>query len=132
MTSTNTRDVQALANPKTFKERDAWMRAVLASNLSNGVMRLAVRLALHLNVETGRCDPGYDALSSELRLSRRSKKALAEELKRLNAEPVDVPADLADRVKAHLVENPATTWSGAVEAIIGEVDDDEESDDDEP
>jgi hypothetical protein len=71
-TSTNTRDVQALANPKTFKERDAWTRAVLASNLSNGVMRLAVRLALHLNVETGRCDPGYDALSSELRLSRRS------------------------------------------------------------
>lgn len=48
------------------------MRAVLGSDLSNGVMRLAVRLALHLNVETGRCDPGYDALSSELRLSRRS------------------------------------------------------------
>jgi hypothetical protein len=72
MTSINTRDGQALENPKTFKERDAWMRAVLASDLSNGVMRLAVRIALHLNVETGRCDPGYDALASELRLSRRS------------------------------------------------------------
>ena len=48
------------------------MRAVLASDLPHGVVRLAVRLALHLYVESGRCDPGYDALASELRLSRRS------------------------------------------------------------
>jgi hypothetical protein len=68
-TTTNIRDV---ANPKTFKERDEWMRSVVESDLPHGVVRLAVRFALHLNVETGRCDPGYDALASELRLSRRS------------------------------------------------------------
>jgi hypothetical protein len=39
----------------------------------------------------------------------------------------DVSADLADRVKAHLVENPTATWSSAVEAIIGKGDDSEES-----
>jgi hypothetical protein len=58
-----------------------------------------------------------------------AKKALAAELKRLNAEQVDVPADLAARVKAHLVKNPAATWSSAVEAILDEGDDSEEKDD---
>jgi hypothetical protein len=72
MTSTNTRDGQALANPKTFKERDEWMRALVESGLPHGVVRLAVRLALHLYVESGRCDPHYAMLATELRLSRRS------------------------------------------------------------
>jgi hypothetical protein len=51
---------------------------------------------------------------------RLAYEALKAELERLNKEPVDVPADLADRVKAHLVENPAETWDAAVKAIIGE------------
>jgi hypothetical protein len=72
MTSTNTRDGQDLANPKTFKERDEWMRALVESGLPHGVVRLAVRLALHLYVESGRCDPHYAMLATELRLSRRS------------------------------------------------------------
>jgi hypothetical protein len=59
----------------------------------------------------------------------RAKQALAAELRRLNAEQVDVPADLAARVKAHLVENPAETWDAAVKAIIGEGDDSEENGD---
>jgi hypothetical protein len=61
---------------------------------------------------------------------RRAYEALRAELERLNKEPVEVPADLADRVKAHLVENPTATWDGAVKAIIdggasAEDDDDE-------
>jgi len=60
---------------------------------------------------------------------RLAHAALKAELERLNKEPVDVPADLTDRVKAHLAENPAETWDAAVKAIIGEVDDSEESGD---
>jgi hypothetical protein len=44
--------------------------------------------------------------------------ALKAEVERLNKEPVDVPADLEQRVKAHLAENPAETWDAAVKAII--------------
>ena len=40
------------------------------------------------------------------------------ELARLNAEPVDVPDDLAARVQAYLADNPAETWDGAVKAIM--------------
>jgi hypothetical protein len=36
---------------------------------------------------------------------------------------------LADRVKAHLVENPTVTWDSAVKAIIDEGDDSEENGD---
>jgi hypothetical protein len=46
--------------------------------------------------------------------------ALRAELARLNAAPVDVPVDLASRVKAYLVDNPAATWDSAVNAIIDE------------
>jgi hypothetical protein len=52
--------------------------------------------------------------------------ALKAELERLNKEPVDVPADLADRGKAHLAEKPAATWDSAVRAIIDGGDDSEE------
>jgi hypothetical protein len=60
---------------------------------------------------------------------RLAYEALKAELERLNKEPVDVPADLADRVKAHLVENPTATWDSAVKAIIDGGDDSEESGD---
>ena len=56
--------------------------------------------------------------------------ALKAELERLNKEPVDVPADLEKRVKAHLVENPAETWDAAVKAIIDGGDDSESGDGD--
>jgi hypothetical protein len=60
---------------------------------------------------------------------RLAYEALKAELERLNKEPVDVPADLADRVKAHLAEKPAATWDSAVRAIIDGGDDSEESGD---
>jgi hypothetical protein len=52
--------------------------------------------------------------------------ALKAELERLNKEPVDVPADLEQRVRDHLAENPTETWDSAVKAIIDEGDDSEE------
>ena len=64
---------RALANsPKSFRERDAWMRAVLAADLPHAVRNVAVRIALHLRINSGKCEPGYDALASELRISKRS------------------------------------------------------------
>jgi hypothetical protein len=62
-----------LANsPKTFLDRDNWMRAVLAAGLPPVVRVVAVRIALHLHVDSGKCDPGYDALAAELGMSKRS------------------------------------------------------------
>ncbi len=49
-----------------LKERDAWMRALLKSGLHDTAQRVGVRLALHLNITTGRLDPSYDKLSAEL------------------------------------------------------------------
>lgn len=67
-----TREPQATA-PKTFAERDAWMRAILAAHGLPPLVRLvAVRLALHLHVNSGRCEPGYAIMASELGISERS------------------------------------------------------------
>jgi hypothetical protein len=64
---------QALAkSPKTFRERDDWMRAILASDLPDAAARVAMTLALHLHVDTGRCDPPYSILASKSHVSERS------------------------------------------------------------
>jgi len=59
-------------NPKTFKERDDWMRAVLASDLPSRARCLAIAIGLRLNVNAGQCNPGYALLATELRMSARS------------------------------------------------------------
>ena len=48
-----------------------------------------------------------------------AQAALEAELARLNALPVEVPADLDERVRAYLKRNPAATWDDAVKAIMG-------------
>jgi hypothetical protein len=60
------------ASPKTFAERDAWVRAVLASDLPHRGVRLAIRIAMHLHVETGRCDPSITTLAAGTRFSERA------------------------------------------------------------
>ena len=55
--------------------------------------------------------------------------ALKAEVERLDKEPVEVPADLEQRVKARLIENPTATWDAAVKAISGGGDDNEDGDD---
>ncbi|MCD9821621.1 helix-turn-helix domain-containing protein [Bradyrhizobium japonicum] len=55
------------------KGRDEWMCAILARDtLSLLEVRVAVRLAIFFNCKSGKCDPGYDTLMSELRMSRRT------------------------------------------------------------
>jgi hypothetical protein len=68
MTSTT-----ALAgSPKTFEERNDWMRAVLASDLPDAAVRIAMAIALHLNPKTGQCNPAYPTLAAESHIGERS------------------------------------------------------------
>src|SRR5262245_36588486 len=60
------------SSPKTFRDRDAWMCAVLASDLPHAAVRVAVRIAHHLHVGTSRCDPTYATLAAETRVGERS------------------------------------------------------------
>jgi hypothetical protein len=60
------------SQPSTFEERDDWIRAVLASDLSHVAARVAVRIGLHLNVEFGRCDPGVGKIATGSKVSERS------------------------------------------------------------
>jgi hypothetical protein len=46
--------------------------------------------------------------------------ALAAELARINAMPVDIPGDLDARVRADWAEHPTAPWDDALRAIIGE------------
>ena len=48
-----------------------------------------------------------------------AKAEVAATLARINAVPVDVPADLQARVRAHLVKHPKATWDGALRAVVG-------------
>ena len=58
---------------QTFKQRDDWMRAVLAdAALSHQARNALVRIALYLNIDAGRCDPGYDELANALGCSSRT------------------------------------------------------------
>jgi hypothetical protein len=59
-----------------------------------------------------------------------AQAALKAEMARLNAEPVEVPADLEKRVRDHLAENPEETWDAALRAITGLDDEDDEASDD--
>jgi hypothetical protein len=78
MTSTT----QLAASPKTFLERDDWIRAILASDLPDAAVRVAIRLALYLRVNTGRCDPSYPILAAESHVSERSVYRLVDLLER--------------------------------------------------
>jgi hypothetical protein len=58
--------------PRTFLERDDWMRAVCASDLPPVTARVAVRIGLHLNVTSGQCNPGIDKIATGTNISERS------------------------------------------------------------
>jgi hypothetical protein len=64
---------RALANsPKTFLDRDNWMRAVLAADLPDNAKAVALTIALHLRVKTGACNPSYPTLAAESHVGERS------------------------------------------------------------
>jgi DNA-binding IscR family transcriptional regulator len=69
--------------PHTFLSRQVWIERVIArTDLSHPVKLIAVRLALHLNLKTGRCDPSYAALASGTGTNRRTAIRAAAALER--------------------------------------------------
>ena len=55
------------------KGRDQWMCAILTRDVLPLLeVRIAMRLGIFFNCRTGKCDPGYKKLMSELRISRRT------------------------------------------------------------
>jgi hypothetical protein len=72
--------------PKTFPERDGWLHAMLAVSpkvLPHAAARLATRIALHVNIDTGQCNPSYKTLAEETGISERSIYRLVELLERI-------------------------------------------------
>jgi hypothetical protein len=69
---------QLTQSPKTFRERDDWMRAVLAADLPDACVRVAITIALHLRVTTGQCNPSYPTLAAESHVSERSTYRLVD------------------------------------------------------
>jgi hypothetical protein len=62
----------APSNPKTFKERDRWICRILAMKVPHAAARLATRIAMHVNIKTGRCDPSVKTLAAESSIPERS------------------------------------------------------------
>lgn len=65
--------------------------------------------------------PSDETLADAFKLfasSRQAEKLVEHELQRMNADPVDVPGDLAERVRRYLIEHPTMRWDDAVGALL--------------
>lgn len=74
---------QASSAWQTFKDRDDWIRLFLAADgelLSCTAKIVGTRLALHHNIETGRCDPSLTELASGTGMSDRNVRRMLREL----------------------------------------------------
>jgi hypothetical protein len=87
---------------------DLFVRFVEDSLQTNQVEKVVPDASLLANV--------YAAMKR----SAQASTALAAALERLNADPVEMPADLADEVRRRLAENPAATWDDTVKVIAAE------------
>jgi hypothetical protein len=66
---------------RTFKDRDTWIRAFLAvHDLTCTAKIVGTRIALHHNLETGRCDPDLAALAAGTGMSDRNVRRMLREL----------------------------------------------------
>src|SRR5258708_4025018 len=60
----NDGDVKREPRISTFRQRDVWIEQLLAAKrLSDGAKLVAVRIALHLNINSGRCCPSIVKLA---------------------------------------------------------------------
>jgi hypothetical protein len=86
-----TNDIHAAATPrkcriytiKTFRDRDDWMERLLqikASELSGAAKLVAVCIALHLDLETRRCDRSSELIADELGMDGRSVRRMIRKL----------------------------------------------------
>lgn len=70
---------------KTFRDRDEWIKLLLAvkgTTLCPGAKVIAVRLALHLNIEDGRCNPAIGTLARGAGMSESTIHRMIRELER--------------------------------------------------
>jgi hypothetical protein len=65
-------------------QRDAWMAAIIAARNTMPPLNgdIAIRLALHFNCKTARCDPGYPTLAKGTDCTVNSAKRACRELER--------------------------------------------------
>jgi hypothetical protein len=64
---------------ETFKDRDDWIKQILAvkvSTLSGPAKVVATRIAFHLNINTGRCNPASVTLALECGMDERSVRRM--------------------------------------------------------
>jgi hypothetical protein len=97
--------------PSTYIERDAWLRAVLASDLPHVAVRVALAIGFHLNVEFGRCYPGIKDIVTASNIPERSiyrQIALLEKAGWLAVRHVRRPGQHNEYVLAR----PATAMAG--------------------
>jgi hypothetical protein len=74
---------QASSAWQTFKDRDDWIRLFLATDgeeLSCTAKIVGARIALHHNIETGRCDPSLGELAHGTGMSDRNVRRMLREL----------------------------------------------------
>jgi hypothetical protein len=50
----------------SLRDRDAWMRAILASGEHETVQRVGLRIALYIHMQTGRCNPACATIARDL------------------------------------------------------------------
>ncbi|UGY03263.1 helix-turn-helix domain-containing protein [Bradyrhizobium quebecense] len=65
---------------KTFRDRDQWLELMLCSKLGCAAKIVAIRIALHHNVETGQCDPSLIGLVTSAGTSESTVKRSLREL----------------------------------------------------
>ena len=63
---------RAVENPKTFKERDAWICAMLGADLPPAVRVIGALIGHALRVNAGECKPGYTNVAAQARVCVRS------------------------------------------------------------
>jgi len=50
----------------TLKERDSWINALLASNETETIKCVGIKVAMYLNFGTGQCNPSYVTIANAL------------------------------------------------------------------
>jgi hypothetical protein len=104
-------NAQALAaSPKTFEQRDDWMRAVLASDLPPVAARFAICIALRLNVESRQCNPSFATLAADSHVGERSAYRLVTLLE--HAGWIAVQRTRGRLSNQYVLLNPANSMAG--------------------
>jgi hypothetical protein len=97
----------------THSERYAWMEGVLAhSELTDAQKLVMIRIALHLNFSSGRCDPGLRTIAAGCRMSERAVRMAVTRAEGLGLLRRDIGGG-AGHTNAYRLAAPKTRNGGA-------------------